>query len=179
MSARSFAPALLALCGTLTLANWYLRPDRIVAWTSVLVMLAVMTAAWRWTRGRSTESEISTGVIFGSAIISLAQAAALASAFGLRADRDLPERVTMIVLGAYFVVSGNAMPKTLKPLSALRGDPAAVQATRRVAGWMWVMTGLAFILIWLTAPLGIATAASMGVLMAGAAFNWMRACCPA
>jgi hypothetical protein len=76
---------------------------------------------------------------------------------------ELAERVTMIVIGAYFVLMGNGIPKTLAPLSALR-DPAAVQSARRLAGWAWVLTGLAFIIVWPLAPIGLATLVSMAVL---------------
>jgi hypothetical protein len=171
------APAMLALCGALVAANWYARPDRFVAWSTAFLMLAVMAAAWRWARGRegAITAEINTGVIFGSAIMTASLIAKLAGVYGGPQDPDLGVRATMVVMGVYFVVMGNAIPKTLTPLATMRRDPAIVQAARRVAGWMWVTTGLAYAIVWLTLPMSIATPVSMAVLLGGAGLTALRA----
>ena len=67
-------------------------------------------------------------------------------------------RVTMAIGGAFLAVTGNAIPKTLTPLATLDCDPAKVQAVQRLAGWIWVLTGLAVVVAWLTLPINLAEA---------------------
>lgn len=58
----------------------------------------------------------------------------------------------MILLGLFFVYTGNAMPKMLTPLSALQCDPARVQAMQRFAAWTWVLMGFAYSTVWAVVP---------------------------
>jgi hypothetical protein len=165
-------PALLALCGALAIVNWFARPDRSFGWSAVLLFVVIMAAVWRWAMHRqhaAIEAEINAGVITASLMIVLSLVMTLASAFGAPRHPELAQRATMIVLGMYFVVTGNAMPKLLPPLSTMRGDPAVVQSARRFAGWTWVITGLAFAAIWLLVPTGLATPISVGILLGGGA----------
>ena len=62
----------------------------------------------------------------------------------------------MVILGAFIVATGNALPKTLTPLSVLRCDPAPAraQALHRFAGWAWVLTSPALSVAWLALPVG-------------------------
>jgi hypothetical protein len=165
-------PALLALCSVLAIANWFARPDRSFYWSVVLLFVVIMAAVWRWARHRDhagIEAEINAGVITASLMIVLSLLMTLGSAFGAPRNPELALRATMIVLGLYYVFSGNAMPKMLTPLAAMRGDPAVVQSARRFAGWTWVITGLAFSAIWLFVPTGLATPISVAILLGGAA----------
>ena len=91
----------------------------------------------------------------------------LASAWSGVLDNELSSRVTMAILGGYFVFTGNAMPKMLTPLSALRHDPAMAQAFRRIGGWIWVLSGFGFTIAWLALPIDLATPVSVALLLGG------------
>ena len=59
---------------------------------------------------------------------------------------------------------GNVMPKNLPTLSSMRGDGARQQAFHRLAGWTWVLCGLASAIGWLALPIDSAEIAA-SVLM--------------
>jgi hypothetical protein len=64
----------------------------------------------------------------------------------------------MAIVGAFLAVTGNAIPKTLRPLAALHCDPTKVQAVQRLAGWIWALAGVAVAIAWLTLPINLAEA---------------------
>jgi hypothetical protein len=105
--------------------------------------------------------------VFAGLILVIVLSMKLATAMGVIEDADLSRRATMAILGAFFVVTGNAMPKTLTPLSALQCDAARVQAFQRFAGWTWVLTGLAFAIVWLVLPVDLAKPVSLVLLTSG------------
>jgi hypothetical protein len=106
----------------------------------------------------------------------------LAAALGAAARDDLAKRATMVILGAFLVVTGNALPKTLTPLLVLRCDAARAQAFHRFAGWAWVLSGLALSIAWLALPVGIAQKVTLILLPAciltiawqGVRLRWSR-----
>jgi hypothetical protein len=69
----------------------------------------------------------------------------------------------MVVLGFFFVATGNALPKVLKPLREGRCDGAKTQAFQRFHGWTWVIMGLTYALVWMTLPVDLAE--PVGVLV--------------
>ena len=73
-------------------------------------------------------------------------------------------RVTMAIGGAFLAVTGNAIPKTLRPLGALHCDPAKHQVVQRLAGWIWALAGLAVAIAWLTLPIHLGEAMSFLLL---------------
>jgi len=169
------APALLGISALLVAWNWVLRPDRVGAWGVTVVLLSLMAIArgraLRWRDGdgaaRRTGDDIMSGIVFGGLMLAFALAAKLAGSLGVAAGADLSQRAAMIILGAFFVFTGNALPKTLTPMAAMRCDPARTQAFQRLAGWTWVLTGLGFSLAWLVLPAGSAENVAMLVLIGG------------
>ena len=110
----------------------------------------------------SARAELLTGLAFGVLM--------LASSYALRragTDPDLPMRVTMVLLGLYFVVSGNSMPRRFTARAALRPNSARIQAGQRFAGWMFVLSGLAFALAWIVLPPDVAEPLSVAFLLGG------------
>ena len=76
-----------------------------------------------------------------------------------------------------FVLTGNAVPKVLTPLAAMKRDPARVQAFRRFAGWAWVLTGIAYSLAWLALPTRLAVNATFIIVPLGmllVSLGWLR-----
>lgn len=172
-SAQSGA-VLLLFIGTLLAAwNWYLKPERAWAWAAALVLFVCMLIALRWAGAfaegrRNAAREIQNAVVFAGLMMTITLGAKLAVGLGIWGDEDLARRGTMVLFGLFFVFTGNAMPKTLTPLTALRCDAAKVQAFQRLAGWTWVLMGLGYAMMWLLLPLDVARTASVALLASGA-----------
>jgi hypothetical protein len=165
--------ALLATSGALTAWNWSLQPDRGPVWLAAAVLLLVMTIASalaaRVTAGgppREAAAAIQQAVAFAGLVMTVSLGAKLAREFGVIDGTELGRRSVMAVIGISLVFTGNTLPKTLTPLSALRCDPARVQAFQRFAGWTWVLAGLAFALAWIVLPVGVAQPVSLSLLAA-------------
>jgi hypothetical protein len=169
------AAALLVVGVVLVVWNWRLQPDRAAAWVAALVMFGVMTVAMLVASGRrrqdGTAGRPAVGtagaVALGALVLVMPLSIELLSALGAFVNHEWSRRAPMAVVGAFFVVTGNAMPKMLKPLSAMRCDPARVQTFQRLAGWTWVLTGLGFAAVWLVLPVNLAQPASLVLLVAG------------
>jgi hypothetical protein len=167
------ATALLALSTLLVAWNWYVQPQRAWAWATTLVLLAIMMLAAfavRRTksgaaRGRAADS-ITSGIVFAGLMLASSLGLKLATALGAVSRSDLAQRLLMVILGAFFTFTGNALPKTLTPLAA-KCDGARVQAFQRLAGWTWVLTGLTFATTWLVLPVHLAQPVSLVLLLGG------------
>jgi uncharacterized membrane protein len=181
------ASGLLGLSTVLAAANWYLKPERAVAWATALGLLACMTVAFLLvirrskdeSAGRSSDESVRSGVAWAGLILAVTLGAKLASTLGAANGADLQERIMMAILGACIVFTGNTIPKTLTRLPALEEDAARVQALRRFAGWTWVLTGLAFAIAWLALPVELSVRLSFvllpgGMLIIGAQVIRMR-----
>jgi hypothetical protein len=172
----SRASSVLPLIGTvLALANWKARPEAAWAWAAVIGMFLVMVAARRHSHlalRRSPQDAASTRIVasvdgavtFAGLIMIIPLAVTLAHTYGLVDDPDSGQRMTMIILGAYLVVTGNALPKTFATASPMPCDRARVQAFQRFAGWTWVLCGLGFATAWLALPIGAAPLVSTGLV---------------
>ena len=122
----------------------------------------------------SARAELLTGLAFG--ILMLASAWVLKR---VSPDPDLPMRVTMVLLGLYYVVSGNALPRRFTARAAQRPNAARIQARQRFAGWTYVLAGLAFAVAWVVLPTNVAEPLSVAFLLGGALTVFvrsMRAC---
>lgn len=168
------APALLVLSTLLVAANWVVQPARAWAWAVTLAFHGCMVLALFFAHRRSgNEAQRRAGdsirhaIVFAGLMLAIPLSATLAVRLGVIHDTDLSKRLTMVLVGAFFVFTGNAMPKTLTPLSALQCDGARVQAFQRFAGWTWVLTGLGFAIAYLVLPLDLAKPISLVLLMTG------------
>jgi hypothetical protein len=163
MFSRS-ASVLPAVGIVLALANWNARPAAVWAWAAAIGMLLVMVAVRRWSQlvfRRSpgdpasvrTFASLTGAIVVGGLLIVIPLAVTLAHAYGVVDDPDSGRRMTMIILGAYLVVTGNAIPKHLAAASSTLCDGARAQAFQRFAGWTWVLCGLGFTIAWLALPI--------------------------
>ena len=103
---------------------------------------------------------------FAGVVLILAGGAKLAVKLGWVDDTDLSRRVGMVTVGLVLAYIGNSIPKTLTPLSTLQCDGARTQAFQRWSGWIWVLAGLGYGLVWLVAPIEVASPISMAVVVA-------------
>jgi hypothetical protein len=165
------ASALTAVGIVLVLANWYAKPEAALAWTAALAMFAVMVAVLRVSRRAVRHStveataarsldQITTAVVFAAVMMGIPLALTLARSYGLIDGSDVARRSTGVLTGAFLVMLGNVMPKNLPPLSSMRCDGARQQAFLRLAGWTWVLCGLASAIGWLTLSIDSAQTAT-------------------
>jgi hypothetical protein len=164
----SRAASVLTIAGiVLVLANWYAKPQAGWAWIAPLAMFAVMLAVQRLSRyvfRRSMTDAtairnidwITTGVVFGALMMIVPLALTLARSYGLVDDVDFGRRSTGVLVGVFLAMLGNAMPKTLPPLSSMACNAARIQAFQRFAGWTWVLCGLGSAVAWLALSIGAA-----------------------
>ena len=173
---RYATPALLALGVILAITNWYLRPDRSLAWAIALGFLAFLVAPLWIARRRARLGEgssrqaadwISGAVGLATLMMVLSLSGMLAQALGVTHSQDLAQRLTMVLAGGFLAAIGNVMPKMLPPSSAMACDGGKAQALRRLSGWTWVLTGLAYAVIWLSLPIDQATWVSTMVVLVG------------
>ncbi|AMY07689.1 putative integral membrane protein [Luteitalea pratensis] len=174
----SRAASALPLIGiVLALANWNARPDAAWAWAATIVMFVVMVAVERRSQLASSRSSgdaasarsvasVTGAVAFGALMMIIPLALTLAHAYGVVDDPDGGRRTTMIILGAYLAVTGNAIPRKLPPTSSMQCDGARVQAFQRLAGWTWALCGLGFATAWLALPIDAAEPVSMALVVA-------------
>ena len=104
-----------------------------------------------WVRGVAS---VDGAVVLGALMMIIPLALTLAHAYGLVDDPDTGmRRTTMIMIGAYLAVTGNAMPRMLPPTSSMACGGARVQAFQRHAGWTWVLCGLGLAMAGLALPI--------------------------
>lgn len=85
------------------------------------------------------------------------------------------KRAIGVLIGATIVVTGNFLPK-IRPMSAPAGNPAKATAAERLAGWLLVLAGAAYLALFLFAPLDLArlVAPILGIAaVAVVAINWL------
>jgi hypothetical protein len=167
---RYLPPVLLGFGAALAVSNWSLDPERARAWIAALVLFACL-ALLLWltrepaARGRArATAALRNSVVFATLIVGVSLAAALGHTLGLIDDGDRPQRLAMAIAGAFFVFTGNALPKTLTPLSARQCDGAVSQALQWFMGWTWVLMGLAFSYVWLALPIDAAEPVSIALV---------------
>lgn len=169
------AAAVLVLSIALAAGNWYLQPERAMAWGTAVLVLGGMSLALLFVPRRSNDEDarrhaadaIRSAIVLAGLMMAFSLAAKLATTLGAFDGPDFSRRATMVILAAFFVFTGNALPKTLTPLSALQCSGAKTQAFQRFAGRTWVLTGLAFAIAWLVLPLDLAKPVSIVLLMGG------------
>lgn len=85
----------------------------------------------------------------------------------LAPDTVSPEtahRLLGAAMGMLVIAYANVAPKVLSPLAGMRCDPVAEQATRRFAGWILTLGGLAYTAASLLAPAESADGISASLL---------------
>jgi hypothetical protein len=166
------ASALIAVGIVLVLANWHARPEAALAWMAALAMFIGMAAVLRvpWfavrrptvqaTAARSLD-QITTAVVFAALMMGIPLALTLARSYGFIDGSDVARRSTGVLTGAFLAMLGNVMPKNLPPTSSMRCDGRRQQAFLRLAGWTWVLCGLASAIGWIALPIDVAETATV------------------
>jgi hypothetical protein len=161
--------ALLAAC------NWWLEPAQALEWARAMVTLpliwigAILYRQWvlrimkrrgqiedvpvrRYFRTAATLFVLAVGA-FQIAKLSLG----LAFALGLAQDPEILRRLLGVVYGVVAVLTGNALPKILTPLSMLpEGGAPRLQAARHFVGRALILLGVLLVVLFSVAPLQMA-----------------------
>ena len=98
--------------------------------------------------------------------------------FGI-GDVDTARRTVGILMGIYFMVNGNGLPKgRLVPPSS--ENSAVLQLFLRLFGWACVLAGVVFVLAWLVLPVrvadGVSTISAPLIFFAALFLLWRRMC---
>jgi MFS family permease len=137
----------------------------------VNVPLAPTPNSRHWT------AELRVGLFFAGFMLMIPLAGKLAARYGWVDTADFTQRALMASIAAYLVVTGNTIPKRLASLACMNVEPAPMQAFYRLAGWVWVLTGLAFGVAWILLPSGAAGSATLIIVPAGitlVVYRWVR-----
>lgn len=156
----------------------YLRPDRAGAWVAGMFIVPLSCLGIMAVRDRLPPvgtvvlpKTIPDGaIIFASLLLSVSLGAALAAELGLidhSLSRLIGSRAVYALVGCYFVIRGNRLPKMLTPLSATACDPTNLQALQRRTGWAYMLAGLTIAFAWVALPLHLAQPIGMAVIAVG------------
>lgn len=115
----------------------------------------------------STSRSLAQALGFGALILAVSLGARIAFMLGWIDNAELGQTLAMVVLGVFFVVTGNALPKQLIPLTSLRCSAEKTQALNRLMGWIQVMWGLTFIGAALLLPRDTAEVVIVGAILLG------------
>jgi hypothetical protein len=122
-------------------------------------------------------AELRVALLFAGLMLAIPLGAKLAARYGRVDTADFTRRALMVSLAAFIVATGNTIPKRLASLACLNVEPARVQAFYRLAGWVWVLAGLAFGAAWFLLPSGAAGTATLVIMPVGIlliAYRWLR-----
>ena len=82
-------------------------------------------------------------------------------------EREVSKQALQVALGLYLLVIGNSLPKKISSMSDQNCGSAKGQSLRRFAGWTFVLSGLAYSVLWLVVPAEIAEVAGIAVVATG------------
>ncbi|NBB93850.1 MAG: hypothetical protein GVY32_11870 [Gammaproteobacteria bacterium] len=133
---------------------WTQRPEGALVWLVGMLsiplgwLLVVASGAMPGSHRPVERKTIYNSLIVSAVMITGALAACALGTLGT-IDEEWITRYGMIVVALALVITGNGLPK--KPDT--RCDRPRGLATRRLLGWVFVVSGLSLTLAWLTLPL--------------------------
>jgi hypothetical protein len=182
-SLSNLALAMMALPALLGACLCLVRPQRTWLW---LIAMLVMPAAWFGVReafkalrraataGSTLEAQdrvaVAVAVIVASMVVAMPLGARLAEALGLIGPplaQAISTRWANVLVGGYLVFKGNRLPKILTPLADAPFEAASFDALRRRTGWIVVLAGFAYTVLWLAAPAAVAEPVGLALIAAG------------
>ncbi len=182
-SSYRLAIVMLLVVAVLGASLWSLQPERGAVWGLTIVLLplmwgavALLRRAVSCTATPADDGLVHRSIALAGLILALSLSAKLASSLHWVDDGSGhgSDRFMGVVLGIVFVVTSNAIPKRLTPLSRTECEPSRAQAVQRFVGWSFVLAGLGYALCWLLLPFDSAKLASTTVLASGVALAILR-----
>jgi hypothetical protein len=104
---------------------------------------------------------------FAALMLAVSLGARLAFQVGWVDDAELSRRLGMVVFGAFYLFTGNQLPKSLTPLASLRCSAVATQSLQRLMGWTQVLAGLVVMLAWIVLPTDTAQTVTVVAITGG------------
>lgn len=117
------------------------------------------------------------GLVLAAVLVAVPLAAKLAQRAGWPVPADVPERSLMATLAAYIVWTGNSIPKRIVRATCANAPAESVRGFLRLAGWTWVLAGLAWGTACVMLPARTAALATFTLLpgaIAIVALAWLR-----
>lgn len=147
----------------LIVINWIVDPQNALVWSVALIFTGVGVLVGA-TLGLGTEKRAKTirASLFGAALMMAGSLALSLIAQLDLASAGLTERAFGVMAGVMLIVTGNFLPKTARPLTAQRYDPARRQRVERLSGWILVLAGLVYASASAFAPADMANPLSIG-----------------
>lgn len=132
--------------------NWFLTPERAMVWGLVMAGMFAALIGLTIVRARTnpdhpTASTINASMFAGALIIVASLCAAAAGANGF-VSPGIEKRIVGIIMSVLLIVTGNYLPKIVRPLDAHNCDPAKTRAAERFAGWCFVTAGILGLFAW-------------------------------
>jgi len=116
---------------------------------------------------RRAVDDIKRALIFAALILLASLGIRVLRSMELVAAANVSLRLMMAVTGAFLMMTGNSIPKTLTPLASTVCDPVRLQRFQRLAGWSWVLAGAALAITWLVLPISTAKPLTWLIIAAG------------
>ena len=113
---------------------------------------------------RAKKSIRSAFILAGSMLVGTALLTVAHKVFGW-IDQETTTRGVMALIGLMLISTGNAMPKQQEgPPSQTVRDVAVRQSILRVGGWMMMLGGLIWVVLWAFAPRDVAEVGSIAAV---------------
>ncbi|CAN5205172.1 hypothetical protein BH11PSE2_BH11PSE2_14530 [soil metagenome] len=163
---------LAMLVAGLAAANAYLQPEKTLALTSGVAVMAVswLLSAWlssrkaQSTRTLSEQQYVVLAAVYGGLTLAGAYAVKLAIALGFDHGETM-QRAVGVGSGLVMVVIGNVLPKVIAPVTATRCGAVHTQSLQRFAGWVFVLAGLAIAVLSFILPTGQADGITLSICL--------------
>ncbi len=152
---------------------WILEPAHSLRWAIGIAFLPVawmgITFLQRFSACRRVieggHNALMGGIILGGVMLAGSYALKIAQHYTLIEDSS-SDRLVAVLIGAFMVIIGNALPKKLEPLDATKCVQGKEQKFKRFAGWMFIISGFGYALAWLVLPESLADKLALPILAA-------------
>jgi hypothetical protein len=158
--------------------NWYFKPEALIFWLIAMSFLPIMLVTTEFLHrkecpGRAGELTTTRYSIVGAGmLICIALGVPLLEHTGMSDNLSpyITERMTGVIMGIFMMLYGNFMPKRPVPLDTTSIAPKDAQNMNHFTGIVFMLTGLATIVVWFIAPIEWNSEISTGVMFFGMSF---------
>lgn len=146
------AATMIVIAIGLLVYNWYLVPERAMVWGLVMAGMCATLVGLTIVRNRIGAENPArvkiNGAIFAGALIIVGSLVAAAAGEVGWIVPDIEKRIVGIIIAVTLIVTGNYLPKVVRPINAVNCDPVKAKAAERFAGWCFVIAGFIGLVGW-------------------------------
>ncbi|VAV96726.1 hypothetical protein MNBD_ALPHA06-1259 [hydrothermal vent metagenome] len=178
----NLAPAVTFSVLALGVWMWLLKPELLGL---AIIAAGFLPAAWLFTfvinRAKPTakgNQELRSAITAAGLLLALSLGLSIAEIYQALAP-SMSERINSVALGLVLIIMGNYLPKMLQPIKQDKVAAQTGQEMRRFAGWTFVITGFAYALISMFAPIATASTLAtysviLGLAIIAIRFIWIK-----